>query len=303
MKLEQLEQLIEIDRQKSISKAAKALYIGQSTLSGSLASLEEELGVRLFERTASGVIITNEGKEAVQLAKQMMDSAQQMRSLGKQEKELYGTVTVAIGQAYSFLLKDILIRFKEQHPKAKLKFHIFTPDQVVEELVEGHDNIVVALLPQIYKNQTAFNRVRRDVRSEVFGKSPFQVYVGKNNRFAERTAVTLDEIRGEQFVTNALNYWNLLRPVFQPDKEVLEVADRDVLKQMVSECNYVALMPGLFMHQDVYIEQGLIKMLDISGNVLKPTKMMLLYPAKRKLTLLEQSTIEIIREQLCAMGK
>ena len=86
MKLEQLKHIVEIDKQKSISKAAKALYIGQSTLSGSLTSLEEELGVCLFERTASGVMPTEEGKEALQLAKHMLDSAQQMHNIGKQEK-------------------------------------------------------------------------------------------------------------------------------------------------------------------------------------------------------------------------
>ena len=45
MKLEQLEHIIEIDKQKSISKTAKALYIGQSTLSGSLANLEAKVSV------------------------------------------------------------------------------------------------------------------------------------------------------------------------------------------------------------------------------------------------------------------
>ena len=78
MRLEQLEHIIEIEKQKSISKAAKALYMGQSSLSCSLTSLEDELGVKLFERTTSGVVPTGEGQKALQLAHQMLDLKKQL---------------------------------------------------------------------------------------------------------------------------------------------------------------------------------------------------------------------------------
>lgn len=62
MRLEQLQQIIEIEKQRSISKAAKALFMGQPSLSGSLNSLESEIGVRIFERTTSGVSPTMGGE-------------------------------------------------------------------------------------------------------------------------------------------------------------------------------------------------------------------------------------------------
>ena len=48
MRLEQLQYIIEIEKEKSISKAAKSLYIGQPALSASLSSLEKEIGVNIF---------------------------------------------------------------------------------------------------------------------------------------------------------------------------------------------------------------------------------------------------------------
>ena len=78
MRLEQLHQMIEIEKQQSISKAAKALYMGQSTLSNALNRLEEEIGVRLFDRTPTGVVLTREGKDILQLAKQMLDCKSQL---------------------------------------------------------------------------------------------------------------------------------------------------------------------------------------------------------------------------------
>lgn len=62
MRLEQLQQIIEIERQASISQAAKALYMAQPTLSNSLGKLEKEIGVKIFERTNEGVVPTTDGR-------------------------------------------------------------------------------------------------------------------------------------------------------------------------------------------------------------------------------------------------
>ena len=298
MKLEQLEHIIEIDKQKSISKAAKALYIGQSTLSGSLANLEAELGVRLFERTTFGMVPTNEGAEAIHLAKHMLDFAQQMYDLGKQEDELSGTVTVAIGYAYGFLVKDLMLRFKEKHPKAELLIKFCSPRQMLNGLTDGDLNIVVALLPRIHAGQAIINNAKRNIRSEVFGQYAFRVYVGKDSEFASQPSVSFNEIKEKSFVSNSSDHWEQIRPLFTPSKEILDVSDRELLKQLVSECDYVALLPELFLRQDVYIQQGLIKELEIQNSVIPDVEMNLLYAAQQQLTLLERSTIDLLREIL-----
>ena len=124
MKLEQLQQIVEIEKQKSISKAAKALYMGQPALSGALNSLEDEIGVRIFERTSSGVVPTSEGMEILQLAKQMLECQAQILNYGQQHRDLYGTVNILLTQAYSFLFSDIMVAFKEKYPKADLNIRV-----------------------------------------------------------------------------------------------------------------------------------------------------------------------------------
>lgn len=295
MKLEQLEQLIEIEKQQSISKAAKALYMGQSTLSGALSSLEEELGVRLFERTAGGVKPTPEGKEAVQLARQMLELAEQMLRLGEAQRQLHGKVTVSVGQAYSFLYKNLLLKFRQRHPKAELDLQIGTTEQLITSLLAGDTNLVLALLytPELEKLKEA------EFCHETFGQCHFQVYAGQHNRFAERTTLVLEELQEEQFVINAMSYWELVRQQIPFTKECFVVTDRDTLRQMVSGENMLAILPDIFMKQDVYYEQGKTKILPVSLDVvLPPVTITLLYPKKRTLTLLEQSTLQLLQELL-----
>ncbi|MBO5115163.1 MAG: LysR family transcriptional regulator, partial [Peptococcaceae bacterium] len=201
MRLEQLEHIIEIEKQKSISKAAKALYMGQSSLSCSLTSLEDELGVKLFERTTSGVVPTGEGQKALQLAHQMLDLKKQLFGLSEDETELQGTVTLLVGQAYGYYLKDIMLNFKRRHPKAELILQVGTPEQVVYSLLKGSNHVTLALLVDKYKEKI-LNMKNRNLCSVTFGKYPFWVFAKKDGKYAERTTITLDELQKEQILLN-----------------------------------------------------------------------------------------------------
>lgn len=58
MRTEQLKYLLEVTSCGSISAAAKRLYINQTTLSAAIQSIETELGGKLFQRTAKGVVLS-----------------------------------------------------------------------------------------------------------------------------------------------------------------------------------------------------------------------------------------------------
>ena len=72
MQLDQIRYFYETAQQKSINRAAEALFINQPSLSKSLKLLESELGVPLFIRTTKGVQLTPFGEEFYPLAKQIL---------------------------------------------------------------------------------------------------------------------------------------------------------------------------------------------------------------------------------------
>ncbi len=65
MRLNQIQYVLEIAKTHSFSKASKKLFISQSALSTAVASLEEELGVTIFNRTSRGVFLTDDGEKIV----------------------------------------------------------------------------------------------------------------------------------------------------------------------------------------------------------------------------------------------
>ena len=298
MKLEQLQQIVEIEKQKSISKAAKALYMGQPALSGALNSLEDEIGVRIFERTSSGVVPTSEGMEILQLAKQMLECQAQILNYGQQHRDLYGTVNILLTHAYSFLFSDIMVAFKEKYPKADLNIRVVSAESVVTELSTGSVNIAVSLW-EMFEEYTP--KVLKDagMQFETFGKHSMMAYVSQDNRFAENESVNLSDLRAENFLAYSSSFWAETNKVLQTDKDALIMTDRENLKRMVSTGKAIALLPDTFALRDLYCDQGMIKLIPIKGseNFAQGVDY-LIYSGKRQLTILEQKTLELLREIL-----
>ena len=69
MRIEQLQDIVEVDRTHSLTKAAENLYVTQPSLTIAINTLEAELGVQLFVRSKYGTMTTDEGRRVVTLAK------------------------------------------------------------------------------------------------------------------------------------------------------------------------------------------------------------------------------------------
>lgn len=74
MTIQQCKYVLEIAKTGSFSEAAKQLFIAQSSLSISIKTLEQELDIKIFERSGNGVYLTEEGAEFVRYARQICDS-------------------------------------------------------------------------------------------------------------------------------------------------------------------------------------------------------------------------------------
>lgn len=79
MTIQQLEYILEVNRAGSMSRAAKNLFVSHSSVSNSVAALEEELGFPIFERNYQGVVPTARGHEVLEHAAQVCEHLRRMR--------------------------------------------------------------------------------------------------------------------------------------------------------------------------------------------------------------------------------
>jgi len=110
-------------REGSFSEAARTLRMSQSTVSRRMASLEKDLGVRLFDRTPGGLMATEVAKELEQEAKQTEQSTLEiMRLMKGRDARLDGIVRLAVPDGVSSnLIAPMLPLFTQRHPEVRLE--------------------------------------------------------------------------------------------------------------------------------------------------------------------------------------
>ena len=110
MTLTELKYIVAVAREKHFGHAADACYVSQPTLSVAIKKLEEELDVKLFERSAGEVTVTPLGEEIVRQAQSVLEQAAEIKEIAKRGKDPLGG-PLKLGVIYTigpYLLPDLV---------------------------------------------------------------------------------------------------------------------------------------------------------------------------------------------------
>ena len=95
MTLQQLRFAITVAETGSMNKASESLYISQPTLTNTIKSLEEESGIKIFNRTNKGVVLTPEGSDFIFYAKRVFEQFEQFLKM-KVRAKLYNIYIITL---------------------------------------------------------------------------------------------------------------------------------------------------------------------------------------------------------------
>lgn len=137
MNLKQLEAFVQVAEKKNFSRAAKAMFLTQPTVSAHISGLEKELNTRLLIRNTKDVELSEEGERLYEYAKQITLLTEQIvQEFGSEpDVEEQSTVTIAASTVPAqYLLPEILAKFRQKYPKEQ--FQILESDStgVVEQV-------------------------------------------------------------------------------------------------------------------------------------------------------------------------
>lgn len=149
MDLRVLRYFLMVAKEQSFTKAAKQLNITQPTLSRQLAALEEELGVKLFNRGGHNITLTNEGLLLKRRALELVDLEDKIVSEFKGNREsVEGKITIGCGEFIAVeTLAKICKKYKEKYPLVQFAIHTGTADNISEMMNKGLVDIGLFLEP------------------------------------------------------------------------------------------------------------------------------------------------------------
>ena len=125
--------------EKSMTRAAQKLFVTQPSLSHCVTNIEEQLGVRLFTRTSSGLLLTYAGEKYYRMACEVLRVYASFESEISEERTLsQGRVTVGITNYLATAhLPRVLPAFHKEHPGIEVRICEETTDQVKRSLLSG----------------------------------------------------------------------------------------------------------------------------------------------------------------------
>lgn len=149
MEIRVLRYFLTVVREESITKAAEVLHITQPTLSRQLSQMEEEVGVKLFNRGSRKITLTNEGILLRRRAEEILHLVDKTeKELIEQDEQVEGKITIGCGEIASVQLLPILFReFREKYPRIRFDIFTATADLVKEQMDKGLIDIGLLLEP------------------------------------------------------------------------------------------------------------------------------------------------------------
>lgn len=139
MNLQQLEYIIAVDRLKNFVKAAESCFVTQATLSMMIKKLEEELGVKIFDRSKQPVKTTEIGEQVILQARRTIAESKKIKEAINAEKGIAsGELKIGIIPTLApYLLPLFLKDFLKAYPLVKLVINEYTTDVIIKKLNIG----------------------------------------------------------------------------------------------------------------------------------------------------------------------
>ncbi len=149
MNIHQLEYILAVDQFKSFSKAADYCHVTQATLSAMVKKLEEELDIVIFDRKASPISATENGREILGQALQVVAHADALLDSSKSiNRKMEGKVKLGvIPTIANSLLLIILKPLLEKYPALIFEIQEQTTQQLMKSLLEGKLDLGILSTP------------------------------------------------------------------------------------------------------------------------------------------------------------
>ena len=149
MNSKQLQYAIRLSKICNFSQVAEQLHISQPALSKQILNLESELGVKLFDRSSTPMVLTAAGEHFIRGAEELLYREDQLiRSMEQFRSGDAGQLTIGITPfRSSYMVSEIVHQVRTAFPNIKIKLHEAGSEQLRKDVAEGKFDFAVVNLP------------------------------------------------------------------------------------------------------------------------------------------------------------
>lgn len=257
MELEQLRQLDAIEREGTMSAAARALHLSQPALSRSVQRLEDELGTPLFSREGRRAVLNEAGRAAVDWARQILRDERLMRdAIDSAVRRARSLRVGTVAPAPLWRLTGLMV---EAFPRETLTSETEDEEEVVRGVLDGTFDLGIVCERPTNPLLSCCELMRESL----------SVTLPPNHPLASRASVPLAQLDGSTFlILTGIGFWRELVERALPHATFIEQDDRIVFSQLARttrHCTFVTDAP--YMENDPVPGRTVVPLEDSEAHV------------------------------------
>ncbi|WP_315026996.1 LysR family transcriptional regulator [Abiotrophia defectiva] len=241
MRIQQLQYLEKIVESGSINEAAKALFLSQPSLSNAIKELEQEMDLQLLVRQKSGVSLTNEGREFMIYARQILDQVKLMEAKYKQHTIRKQAFSVS-AQHYAFVVHAFVDLIKQVDAEEyQFTLRETETQNILEDVMSFKSSLGILYLNKFNRQVLTKLFKEKKLKFTPLFKAKPHVFVCRDNPLAQKSSVKLRDLEDYPY----LSYEQGQENSFYFAEEILSTLNRKMHIKVSDRATIFNLMVGL----------------------------------------------------------
>lgn len=246
MTFTQLEYIVAVNTYRHFATAAENCFVTQPTLSMQIQKLEEELGVKIFDRSKQPVVPTEAGEEIIQQAKVILQQRNDLLDTIASKKDIVnGELRLGIIPTLApYLIPLFVPTFSQKFPMVKIQIVELTTENLLIQLKEGKIDAGVVVTP-LHEN---------GIKEEILFYEKLLAYVSERNNLSKKDFILSSEIdpnklwlleEGHCFRSQIINLCELRKKSKDGNLFEYEAGSLETLRRMVDIGDGITILPEL----------------------------------------------------------
>ncbi len=242
--------MIEVAETGSITMAAQRLFIAQPSLSKSIAELEKEMGITMFNRSNRGVYLSEDGTKFLSYARQIIEQTERLENEYKAAPPPRRVFAVS-SQHYAFVV-NAFVELVREYGENKYEFTLreLKTAEIIEDVRTHRSDIGILYLSRFNHEVIRHILQNEEMQFEKLFTANPHVFVSKRNPLVGRKSVTLEDLKEyprltyDQGVKNSFYFAEELHITAESPKNIV-VSDRATLFNLLIGLDGYTISSGI----------------------------------------------------------
>lgn len=229
MNIVHLKYAIEVEKAKSINKAAEKLYMGQPNLSRAIKELEDSLGITIFNRTSHGMTITPEGEEFLVYAHKILEQVDAVEAIYRSKKHDKKKFKISVPRAS--YISAALSEFTKDLDKDK-SYEIYYKEtnsaRTITNILQNDYKLGIIRYQQTFESYFENMLSDKGLDGKLITEFSYRLLVNKESPLAKLEVVNPEDLSGYVEIAHSDPYVPSMSYIDVMKKELVDYSDKRI---------------------------------------------------------------------------